>query len=86
MFLNIYALKLSMKKAHPKMTFGYHRSEILGAFVSIIVLWVLLMVVAISAIERLFDPPPIESFIMLIASIFGIVFNLIMAYIPCKMF
>jgi zinc transporter 2 len=81
MYLNIYALHLSMKKAHAKMTYGYHRTEILGALISILVLWVLLGVIVFHAAFRLLDPPEIEIEIMLITASFGIVCNICMAFI-----
>ena len=75
---------MSMKKAHSKMTFGYHRTEILGALISILVLWVLLGVIVFHAAYRILDPPPIEGGIMLLTASFGIVCNIIMAFILQK--
>jgi len=61
------------------MTFGYLRSEILGALVSILVLWVLLCVIVFHAVFRLINPPKIQTTYMMIVAVLGIICNLIMA-------
>jgi zinc transporter 2 len=39
-FISIVSLWLSQKKATSKMSFGYHRAEVIGALGSILLIWV----------------------------------------------
>jgi zinc transporter 2 len=43
MLLSIFSIHLSSKPATSKMTFGYHRAEILGALASVVLIWALVI-------------------------------------------
>lgn len=53
-----------------------HRADVLGALASIILIWALLVWLDIEAVYRIIEPEPVDSVIMLVTSIFGLVANL----------
>lgn len=75
--ISIIAIKLSKISPNNKMTFGYHRAEILGALTSVLVIWGLTVWLVIEAVYRVINPEEIDDLIMLITAILGFVFNLI---------
>lgn len=85
MFTDVGALGLSLivlKIAHlphtPKMSYGYHRAEILGALASALSLWVLCAVLIYEAIVRLISPPIVNGPIVFVIAILGLFANLLM--------
>lgn len=54
--ISIVAIKLSKISANKKMSFGYHRAEILGALASVLVIWGLTVWLIVEAIYRIIDP------------------------------
>ncbi len=80
-----YALeKLSHKKADKKLTFGYKRYSLLGAFFTSMILIIGSFIVLINAIERIVNPMEIHFTGMLLFSIFGILINGYAAYKTSK--
>jgi cation diffusion facilitator family transporter len=62
-----------------RMSYGYHRSEILGALFSTLVIWVLTGALVYMAILRVIDPTfAVEPVPMLVTASCGVVFNIIM--------
>ena len=65
------------------MSFGFYRSEILGALLSTIVIWILTGVLVYLAVLRCIDPNSIDidaKFMVATASC-GVVFNIIMYFV-----
>ena len=75
--ISIFALQIAHKKADEKYTFGYHRVEILGAFGSIFVIWIMTVFLIYEATCRFFEPPEIIGSVMLFVAILSFFFNLI---------
>lgn len=50
--VSLFAIWMSSREATPKHTFGYHRSEILGALVSMLMIWAITGVLVYEAINR----------------------------------
>lgn len=75
--LSYIAQKIASKQRDPKKTYGYQRSEILSAFVNSMVLVVLSLILALEAIKRFFDSEKIDSKLMLIVAVIGLVANLL---------
>ena len=74
-FLSIY---ISNRPATFGKSFGFHRAEILGALLSIFLIWGLLIWLNIEAINRIITPPEdINPDVMLITSIVGLLCNVI---------
>lgn len=58
------------------MSFGFHRAEIIGALVSVILIWVVTAILVYMAILRTINPDfELDSVVMLISSAFGILVN-----------
>ena len=80
--ISIISLQYAKQAANNIYTFGYYRAEIVGAFLSVIIIWILTIILLCESIERFFDSHhEIDGEIMLITASIGLVFNLIMVYI-----
>ena len=75
-FLFLY---LSKKPPTNKMTFGYHRMELLGALSNLFVIYILLFYVVYEASFRIVDQEFVEKpFIMLCTAGAGLLVNIVM--------
>lgn len=75
-FLFLY---LSKKPPTTKMTFGYHRMELLGALANIFIIWFLIIFVMYEATLRVINKDFVEKpFVMLIAAGGGLIVNIAM--------
>ncbi|XP_077366405.1 zinc transporter 2 isoform X2 [Festucalex cinctus] len=82
MLVSIFSLWISSRPATKNFTFGWHRSEILGAFLSVMSIWMVTGVLVYLAIERIVRGDyQIEGHVMLLTSAFAVVVNILMAYI-----
>ncbi|XP_041868300.1 zinc transporter 2-like [Melanotaenia boesemani] len=78
--ISLFSLWLSSKPATQKLSYGWHRAEILGALLSVFTIWLVTGVLVYLAVERLVnDDYTIEGNIMLITSGCAVVANIIMA-------
>ncbi|RVE67192.1 hypothetical protein OJAV_G00114550 [Oryzias javanicus] len=78
--ISLFSLWLSSKPATQRLSFGWHRAEILGALLSVFTIWLVTGVLVYLAVERLVtDDFTIEGSIMLITSGCAVVANIIMA-------
>jgi cation diffusion facilitator family transporter len=76
---SILFLYLSKKRPNTKMTFGYHRMELLGALANIFIIWFLIIFVMYEATLRVIAKEFVEKpFVMLIAAGGGLVVNIAM--------
>jgi cobalt-zinc-cadmium efflux system protein len=72
-----WANKLSTKDSNASKTFGYKRAEILATLFNASILSGIGVYFIIESIERIFNPQPISSDIVIYLAILGIVFNFI---------
>jgi cobalt-zinc-cadmium efflux system protein len=79
--LSLIAYRYESKPADSKRSYGYSRMQIIASFVNGITLVGISIVITITAIIRLFDPPVVEPEIMLVVSVLGIVINGITLFI-----
>jgi cobalt-zinc-cadmium efflux system protein len=73
--LSLLTLWISSRPASAAKTFGYLRAEILGALFNGLLLWALVVFVFFEAVERLRDPPVVQSPIMMAVATLGIAIN-----------
>lgn len=66
-----------MQGASSKLTFGWHRAEIIGTMISIIFLVTITLWLLTEAVARVVDPQPVKGTEMLITAVAGLFFNLI---------
>ncbi|KAL4497075.1 hypothetical protein ABPG72_002231 [Tetrahymena utriculariae] len=79
-FISIFAVWISSKPASKGLSFGYHRSEVIGALISIILIWVVTIILLYEATIRIVNKEPVEQPVyMLGTAVFGLICNLIMA-------
>jgi len=73
---SLFALRLGQRPPDDSNTFGYHRAEILAAFVSGLVLWLLVGLIFREAYDRLWDPPAVDGGPMMVIAVVGLLVNL----------
>ncbi|XP_034747168.1 zinc transporter 2 [Etheostoma cragini] len=79
--ISLLSLWLSSRPATHKLSYGWHRAEILGALLSVFTIWLVTGVLVYLAVERILDDNyTIEGTIMLITSGCAVVANIIMAF------
>jgi len=66
------------------MTFGYNRVEVLGALLSVFIIWILAAFLCIEAVDRLINPVPVDGLVMLIVAVIGLICNIVMGLILMK--
>ncbi|GFO31775.1 Zinc transporter [Plakobranchus ocellatus] len=81
--ISLLAMWLANKPATRRMSFGYHRAEVLGALLSVFIIWLVSGVLCYIAVERIMeehykDVKPNE---MLITASLGVVINFIMGFV-----
>lgn len=75
--ISMLSLKCAAKPADKELSYGWHRSEIVGTLVSIIFIWGLTLWLVYEATLRIINPQPVVGGIMLVVSILGLIFNII---------
>jgi len=79
--ISLAAIMLARRPATAKLSFGFHRVEIIGAIVSILIIWLLTGILFVEAIDRVRNPVDVDGKIMVIVASVGIVVNLLLAYV-----
>lgn len=79
--ISYFLERKSNKKPDKKYTYGYTRYSVLGALITNTILITGSILVIISAIKRLINPVNVNYDGMIIIAIFGVIINLIAAYI-----
>src|SRR5687768_562947 len=64
--LAFLAISWAARAATKHKTFGYHRAEVVAAFLNALGLWLVSAALIWGAIRRLNDPPPVEGKIVVI--------------------
>ena len=75
--LSLIALNLAKKPATATRTFGFHRSEILAALANGVTLVLVAVFIFYEAYQRFRNPPAVQTTIMLVVAIAGLVANLV---------
>jgi cobalt-zinc-cadmium efflux system protein len=73
---SLIAIGLAARPAKGAMTFGLRRVEILSAQANGVTLLILAAFIAYEAIRRLFDPPVVRAWLILIVALAGVLVNL----------
>jgi cobalt-zinc-cadmium efflux system protein len=75
--LTLFAINYTRKPATPQRTYGFYRIEILASFVNSLVMVFLSVYILYEGFRRIFEPPEIQSFPMIIVASIGLIMNLI---------
>ncbi|CAN8315264.1 unnamed protein product [Cochlearia groenlandica] len=79
LFVSLLAIKVSSWEANPKNSFGFKRLEVLAAFLSVQIIWLVSGVIIYEAIQRLLSRSrEVNGEIMFGISAFGFFMNLVM--------
>uniref|UniRef100_A0A8C5E3G1 Probable proton-coupled zinc antiporter SLC30A3 n=2 Tax=Gouania willdenowi TaxID=441366 RepID=A0A8C5E3G1_GOUWI len=82
MMVSLFSLWISSRSPTKTMTYGWHRSEILGAFISVMSIWIVTGALVYLAVERIVrNDYEIDGHVMLVTSGCAVIVNVIMAYI-----
>jgi cobalt-zinc-cadmium efflux system protein len=70
------AARLAARPTNPRRSYGYHRAQVLAAFVNALALFVVVVWILSEAVSRLTHPRPIEGTIMLGIALAGLCANM----------
>ena len=76
--VGVLSLVLTARAANSNYTFGYHRAEVLGALVSIMIVWLMTGVLLWEAVRRLFVPEIVDGPLMFWVSFAGVIMNIVL--------
>ena len=79
--ISIFALWLATRAPTSRLSFGFHRAEILGALISVIMIWLLTGILVYEAVQRIREPELVDGRIMFIVASCGLAVNLVMGLI-----
>ncbi|NXP05675.1 ZNT8 protein, partial [Thinocorus orbignyianus] len=78
--ISLFSLWLASKPPTKQLTFGWHRAEILGALMSMVIIWMVTGVLAYLASMRLLHPDyDIDATVMLITSACAVLANILLS-------
>ncbi|KAK6919611.1 Cation efflux protein [Dillenia turbinata] len=78
--ISLFSLWAAGWEATPRQSYGFCRIEILGALVSILLIWLLAGILVYEAIARLINgTEEVNGFLMFLVAAFGLVVNIVMA-------
>jgi len=77
--ISLFAIWVAAKPKSQKLSFGWHRAEVLGAIVSVLMIWLVTGILVYMAVLRVINKNyEINAEVMLITSGMGVVVNIIM--------
>ncbi|CAB3399693.1 unnamed protein product [Caenorhabditis bovis] len=77
--ISLFSLYIARRPPSQTMSFGFHRAEVLGAFFSVFLIWIVTGVLVVLAIMRIVDGDyEVQGGIMAITAGLGVIVNLIM--------
>ncbi|POM72017.1 Cation Diffusion Facilitator (CDF) Family [Phytophthora palmivora] len=85
--ISLFAIWMSTRPPTNRLSFGFHRTEVVGAVTSVLVIWVLTGVLVYAAVNRFiecFEPNPAEHVdgkLMFIVACIGLLVNLVLMQI-----
>lgn len=81
LLLSLIAFRLAARPASARKTYGFHRVEILAALANGAALFLVAGVIIWEAVERLFNPPAVQSGAMMGIAAVGLAANLLSAFV-----
>ena len=64
--ISMFSVWIGSREASKRFSFGFHRAEVIGALVSVILIWGLTLVLVIEAIDRIVHPVFVDGKMMLV--------------------
>ena len=82
--ISLFAFRIAKKQHSSKLTFGFHRAEIIAVFVNGILLIAVAVFIVIEAYNRFLEPPKIDTILLVSFASIGLITNFVMAHILKK--
>eukprot|EP00181_Compsopogon_caeruleus_P002720 CAMPEP_0184683112 /NCGR_PEP_ID=MMETSP0312-20130426/9977_1 /TAXON_ID=31354 /ORGANISM="Compsopogon coeruleus, Strain SAG 36.94" /LENGTH=445 /DNA_ID=CAMNT_0027135201 /DNA_START=42 /DNA_END=1379 /DNA_ORIENTATION=+ len=79
--VSLIAISVSDIPGDGLMTYGYARAEVIGALVSIFLVWALTAVLVFMALMRIFHPQDVNGPLMFLIATFGLIVNVVMGLV-----
>src|SRR3989338_9207008 len=79
--LTLLAFRIARQPASRIKTYGYHRAEILAAFLNGLALWLVVLLVLYQAAHRFLHPPAVKAAAMLTTAIVGLLANVVCGWL-----
>lgn len=76
--ISMASVFITKKEATRSMSFGYHRAEVIGASLSVLLIWGLTIWLLSEAVNRFINPEEVDGLIMLIVAGAGLLSNIVM--------
>ncbi|XP_043244704.1 zinc transporter 2-like isoform X1 [Amphibalanus amphitrite] len=77
--ISLFSLWVASRPATARMSFGWHRAEVMGALISVLLIWVVTGVLVYMAIQRvIYQQFELDAVVMLITSGLGVLVNIVM--------
>ena len=75
--ISLFSIWVASRPASKKMSFGWHRAEVIGALTSVLLIWVVTGILCYMATERIIENSfKIEGGIMVLTAGIGVVINI----------
>lgn len=74
--LSLFAAWIAERPPTPEKTYGYYRTEILAALVNGVAMWLIVVWIYVRALHRLHHPTEVQTGLMLLAAVLGLIANL----------
>ena len=79
--ISLAALYLSSRSPTSQLSYGFHRAEILGALISVLIIWLITGILVYEAVLRIISPQDVDGKIMFIVAISGLGVNVLMGLV-----
>jgi cobalt-zinc-cadmium efflux system protein len=79
--LSLFAIRFASRRATPRMTYGFHRVEILAALVNGVFLVLVALYIFYEAFNRIKTPEVVKADWMLVVAVIGLLANLASAWV-----
>ena len=79
--LSLFAIRFASRRATPRMTYGFHRVEILAALVNGVFLVLVALYIFYEAFNRIKTPEVVKADWMLVVAVIGLLANLTSAWV-----
>lgn len=77
LLLSLVIVWITQRPSNQKMSFGYHRAEVLGALGSGLLIWAMVGVLVYEAIQRIGSPPQVAGTTVILIAFIGLIVNLL---------
>lgn len=77
LIVSLMAFVMAARPANHRATFGYYRAEVLGALFNGVVLLVVSVLIIKESITRFFEPAEVETNLMIMVAVGGLIINII---------